>query len=297
MHCLIRILVFAFLLQSFTSNCKAQGFSKKELDMVNFSESLSSFGDYNYFSKEDKNAIDSAVNWLNSIADDPRFQDYKVWFYYNRGRLVFVQNKIELAKIDLEKAINLDSMNYDVMERICALSSHFKTYPTRKNFIKRGVTGYQHKLSIDSSKAEDWYYYALFMDLQSTYSSTYNIVKQRCALEKCVQLDSSNADYWYELSLSYYGNAEKRIQYLEKALIYRESCLYREHIIAALVQIVNNNKRSLDYITSCITIYTNLYSENTYCLKKFYELRADVYKLMGNRTQRSLDLKASKELE
>jgi tetratricopeptide (TPR) repeat protein len=206
----LRIFIFFLFSIGLITKSKAQTFSDQEFSMISFVESLSSYGDYNSFSASRKNNIDSAVNWLNSVEYDERFNTYKVWFYYHRGRLVFVQKKIDLAKIDLEKAINLDTTNYDVMERICALSSHFKTYPTRKNFIKRGVAGYKHKLSIDSSKAEDWYYYALFMDLQSNYSSTHNIIKQRYALEKAVQLDSTDADYWYELSMCYYSVVDKK---------------------------------------------------------------------------------------
>ncbi len=292
----LRIFIFFLFSISLITKSKAQTFSDQEFSMISFVESLSSYGDYNSFSASRKNNIDSAVNWLNSVEYDERFNTYKVWFYYHRGRLVFVQKKIDLAKIDLEKAINLDTTNYDVMERICALSSHFKTYPTRKNFIKRGVAGYKHKLSIDSSKAEDWYYYALFMDLQSNYSSTHNIIKQRYALEKAVQLDSTEADYWYELSMCYYRVVDKKIYCLEKALQYRETCLYREHIIATLMQTVQDNQRSINYLTECIQLYTSKYSQYTDCLKNFYFLRSEVYRVMGNTQQQKLDLKASKEL-
>lgn len=291
----VMLLIFVLIIGRMSS--LAQVFSPYELSMVQFVESLSSVGDYNYFSKESKNEIDSAIIWLNSVENDPRMEKYAVWFLYNRGRLLLVQKQVDKSRKDLEKAIELDSMDYYVMERICVLSAHYKTYTNRKHYIKKGIKGYEHKLKSDSLKATDWYFYAQFLDLQSQYSSTHNIVKQRYAMQKCVSLDSTNANFWYELSLCYYTFPQLRLNYLEKALKIRESTLFRDHVIAVLSQGFKDNQRSVDYIAFCLDLYKSKYPENKSYIKHLYTWRADIYKEMGKLKERSEDLKMSKTLD
>lgn len=279
-------------------NALAQTFTTYEIQMVEFVESLSSVGDYNYFTPYEKNEIDSAVKWLNSLSQDERFKDYQVWFYFNRGRLLLVQKNYESAKLDLEHAIKLDSLNSDVMDRICVLSAHLKNYTNRKFYLRSGVAGYEQKLKTDSSNVMDWYCYAQFLDLQSQFTSKHNIVKQRYALAKCVQLDSTNANYWYELSLCYYSVPEKRIKYLNKAISLRESTLYRDHVIAALSQGSSKDLvKSIEYTSLCIDLYKEKYPDNLSFIKHLYELRADFYKEMGNIKMRNADLKSARDLK
>lgn len=288
------LLIFAIICQI----SPAQTFTPEELSKIDFVESLSSVGDYNYFNAKEKNDIDSAIIWLESIETDTRFEKYQIWFYYHRGRLYLVQKKIEKSKADLEMAIMLDSMNYEVMDRICVLSSHLKNYTNRNKFIKKGIKGYRHKLDLDSSNAADWYYYAKFLDLLSNYSSTYNIVKERYAYNKCVTLEPTNPDYWYELSVCYTTtDPEKSIRYMEEALKYKESTYYRSHIIAEITQWIKDKQRGIDYITFCINLYKNKYPENTWYLKLLYNWRADIYKEMGNLKLRSADIKTANSIK
>ena len=170
-HIRIRLLFLFLFSGSWIPAIHAQEFSPFEMSMIRFVESLSSYGDYTSFSPQDRKEIDSAVNWLNSVDQDQRFLDFGNWLYYHRGRLYLVQNRYEPSRQDLERAIQLDSLDADVMDRICVLSAHLKNYTRRKFYLRSGVTGYEQKLRTDSTNDRDWYAYARFLDLQSQFTS------------------------------------------------------------------------------------------------------------------------------
>lgn len=291
-----QLLLFTCLFVKFLNATSfSQVFSETEIAKINLIDNQPSTGTYESLSQQEKNDVDSALVWLEPMFKDPRFENYQKWLYYNRGRIRYFKKQLVGAQTDLETAVNLDTLYYDALERLCVLSYwHLKGYTKRKYFIKRGIIGYESKLKADSTNDEDWYYYAKFLDLQAEFSGAENVGKRQNAYKKCIQIDSTKHYYYYELSMLYYEQPEFRIQCLQKALQLGESGLYRTHIIAILMQNVKNNQRSLDYITCCINLYEKSYPEHRFYLYRFYTDRADVYKLMNKPAERAADLKKAK---
>jgi hypothetical protein len=292
-----RILLFALLL--FVANYGiAQNLSQEDSKKTRFISIQPSTGNYFDFSTERKQAVDTAIVWLNQMFVDSNFSEYQAWLHYQRGRLYYLRKEIPLAKADLEAAMDLQPTYYEALERLSTMSwHHLKNYTKRRIYINNGILAYDQKLALDSTNAQLWYFYAKFLDLDREFSNANNIPLQIKAWEKCVSYDSTLADGWYELSYLNIKNPELRLIYLYKAISLQESWLYRAHILATLKQNIKDDERTLDFLNQSIQLYEAKYPTHTSTLQGYYKSRAEIYAKQKKYDLQKLDLARIKELE
>ena len=292
-----RILLFALLL--FVANYGiAQTLSKEDFKKTRFISIQPSTGNYFDFSTERKQAVDTAIVWLNQMFVDSTFSEYKAWLHYQRGRLYYLRKEIPLAQADLEAALDLEPTYYEALERLSTMSwHHLKNYTKRRVYINTGITACKKKLQSDSTNPKLWYLYAKFLDLDREFSNAQNIPEQIAAWEQCVLYDSTLADGWYELSYLNTDKPEIRLTYLFKALSIQESWLYRAHILATLKQNIKEDERTLDLLNQSIQLYEAKYPTQTSTLQGYYKSRAEIYAKQKKYDLQKLDLARIKELE
>lgn len=262
-----------------TSNLFGQIISQKAYEKVKIIENISSTGSYEQLSQVKKAEIDSAITWLSDMTESEEFQPHLSWVYANRGRLNYKIRDIETAKLDLEKSLEIDPLNYQALERLCVMSMwHLKGYTKRRILINISVEKMRLKVLEDSLSASSWYSYAKFLDLDKEFSNANNTNLLRKAWLKAAMLSISNHDAWYELSLLYSDEPEQRLRYLLIALSIQESWLYRDHIVSVLTRQILDDEKSLKFLDESLEIYKMQPTRYETSILFYLKQRAAIYK-------------------
>jgi hypothetical protein len=251
---------------------------------LEYLETLSSYGDYKSEDDDSKSSVDQGLYWAKYWSAKDLDSNILSEFFYHSGRLYLKKKIADSSRIDLERSLNYNIMNVRALDRLGVLSTfHLKHYTPRKGYINRCVEAYKKKLKTDSSVACDWQNLAEAYHMQTLYNSVQNNKLVASCYRKCIQLDSANPVYYYELA-QYVAGKEKE-DALRKAISIKEFWLYRSHLIALYAYEYKKYKESIALIDETIAIYEKEIPVNNDFMGTLYFFKAQVYK-----SQKKMDL-------
>ena len=239
-------------------------------------DKISSYGDYAEFDSLSKEQVEQGLQVCRNFLLRPHDSITKSILLYHKGRLEFVKKNYEVAKTDLEKSLEYDISNYLALERLCVLSwGHLKSYSKRRIFINSSLYTWTQKCKIDSTEAFNWYYLAMTYNLDQQYSNANVTGSVLHCLDKCIQLDSNVATYYFEYAQL--ADNKTRIWYLKKALQKEENWLYRSHI-AAYYSENKMDEALLEFVNQSINLYEAQYPNYYFFLANLYQAKGDIHK-------------------
>lgn len=243
-------------------------------------DNINAVGDYSTFDSATKKSIAFGIGVCEQYLVKKTDSFARAMFLYHKGRLEFLRNEYDTARVYLENALNHDISNYLALERLCVLTfNHVPNYYMHKFYINSSIELWKQRCYYDSLNAFHWYHLAKTYQLQSNFTEANNNDKMLQSIKRSVELDSTNATYWYEYALQ--SNPNDKITYLFKALSLSENWNWRLDIIKWHIENSKTNML-LPFIEQSLQMYTPYAETFPFFMSELYGMKATIMQEQGN---------------
>ncbi len=239
-------------------------------------QQTTSFSPYTYTNDPAARAqADSAMILVDALLKTDAIN--KKWLLYAQGNLFSIKGMQSKSIAAYEACIGMDSLFYPAYANL-VIVTQFSKYARRATYLSNGVRLLHQQALHDSLDAENWFQLYKLLEMYNSHMFKPKKALTKYAIEKCIELDSSNAVYWWESSFHQPTLAGEQ-RCLEQAVHFREGYWYRRSLQYFYQYKMKDLNKAEVVLTEGIgkcRDEVGYYND----LRELYEMRSELYKRM-----------------